>query len=349
MSAVLVEVTRGPLAETVHRGDLAVVDAPGALLRRVGAPDAKVTFWRSAAKPFQAMAVVRSGAFDRFGFAAEDLALMSASHGGEPAHTERVLAMLARAGLSVEDLRCGPRSPLHAETARALLRAGGGPSALHSDCSGKHAGMLALALHLGADPADYRSLDHPVQREIVAIVCRVIGLTRDEIAFGVDGCGVPTFGISVQRMALAYARLADPSPLAPEDRAAALRVRDAMLAHPYFVAGTGRFCTELMTVAPGRIVAKGGASGVSGIGILAEAAAALPTLRGARGGVGIALKMEDGGPQGVREVAAAEALRQIGALDDAELAVLRSHARPIVRNSPGDVVGEARAVFSLLT
>ena len=119
------------------------------------------------------------------------------------------------------------------------------------------------------------------------------------------------------------------------------------LEHPFFVAGTGRFCTELMTVASGRIVAKGGASGVSGIGILAKAAGALPMLRGARGGVGIALKMEDGGPYGVREVAAAEGLRQLGALDDAELAALQAHARPEVRNSPGDVVGEARPVFSL--
>ncbi|MDP9265460.1 MAG: asparaginase [Chloroflexota bacterium] len=337
MSVPLVEGSRGPLVETIHRGDVAVVEADGWLRCSAGDPRAKRAFLRSAAKPFQAMPIVYTGAAERWGFDDADLAIFSASHNAEPLHTDRVARVLARIGLGVGHLRCGAHAPLDAETTKALRASGEAPTALHSNCSGKHSGMLALALHLGADTARYLEPDHPVQREILASVARMAGEEPANIPLGVDGCGVPCFGLTVFQAGLAFARLADPSSLLEPYRAAAGRVRDAMRAHPYLVAGRGRFDTNVMTAAAGRVVSKGGASGVQGIGI--------------EGGTAIAVKVEDGGspPYSQAAVAATEALRQLGALDDVALAALRDHARPAIRNVAGREVGRAQPVFTLVS
>ncbi len=336
MSISLVEGSRGPLVETVHRGDVAVVDADGRSRCSAGDPRMKRAFLRSAAKPFQAMPIVYTGAAERWGFDDADLAIFSASHSGEPVHTDRVASLLARIGLGVEDLRCGAHAPLDAKTARAMRESFEAPTALHSNCSGKHSGMLALALHLGADTAGYLEPDHPVQREILASVARMAGEDPASIPLGVDGCGVPCFGLTVFQAGLAFARLAEPGSLAEPYRAAAARVRDAMRAHPYLVAGRGRFDTDVMTAGAGRVVAKGGASGVQGIGV--------------EGGIGIAVKIEDGGspPYSQAAVAAIEALRQVGALGDPALSALGDHARPKIRNIAGREVGGARPVFTLV-
>lgn len=347
MSEVLVEITRGPLVETLHRGDVAVVDTAGRLLYAAGDPRRKEAFWRSSAKPFQAMPIVYTGAADAFGFSPEDLALFCASHNGEPVHTERALAVLQRIGLGPEFLRCGAHLPYDAATARALQQAGQAPGPLHSNCSGKHSGMLSLAVHLGASPEGYLDPGHPVQREILANVARMAGLAPGAIHLGVDGCGVPCFGLSVYHMALAFARLADPQELEPPYRAAAERVREAMLAHPYLVAGRGRICTDLMRQGAGGIVAKSGASGVYCVGLKPELVQRLPAFAGLRGGVGLAVKLEDGGGLGSREVAVVEALRQVGALGPEQLAALRAYARPEVKNVAGRTVGEGRPAFTL--
>ncbi|MGH2499707.1 MAG: asparaginase, partial [Candidatus Limnocylindria bacterium] len=333
MSEVLIEVTRGPLVETMHRGDVAVVDAAGRLVAAVGGPRAKVAFWRSSAKPFQCLPVVAAGAADRFGLGPQDLALFCGSHNGEPVHVARAEAVLRRIGLGAAALACGAHPPLDGPSAAALRRDRAEPSALHNNCSGKHAGMLALAVHLGADPRRYLEPGQPVQREILASVRRFTGLADEEIALGVDGCGVPCFGIAVDRMALAFARLMDPSAVVEPHRGAAGRVRAAMLAHPYLVAGRDRFDTALMALGGGRILAKGGASGVQCVGL--------------EGGLGVALKIEDGaaGPGRAREVATVEVLRQLGALDAAGVAALGRFARPVVRNVAGREVGEARAAL----
>ncbi len=337
MSVTLVEGTRGPLVETVHRGDLAVVDREGRLRCSAGDPRAKRAFVRSAAKPFQAMPIVYTGAFERWDFDDADLALFCASHNGEPVHTERVASVLARIGLGANDLRCGVHPPLDADTAKAMRAARQEPTALHSNCSGKHAGMLALALHLGADPDGYLDPGHPVQREILSSVARMAGTEPADIPLGNDGCGVPCFGLTVFEAALAFARLADPGELAEPYRGAAIRVRDAMRAHPYLVAGRGRFDTDLMTAGAGRFVAKGGASGVQGVGVVGD-------------GTGVAVKIEDGGspPYSQAAVASIEALRQIGALDEAAAAAMAAHARPVIRNVVGREVGGARPVFTLV-
>lgn len=347
MSEVLVEITRGPLVETLHRGDIAVVDTHGNLLYLAGDPRGKVAYWRSSAKPFQAMPIVYTGAADRWGFTPADLALFCASHNGEPAHTERALHVLQRIGLNPEYLRCGAHLPFDAESALALQRAGQAPSSLHSNCSGKHAGMLALAVHLGAAPEGYLDAAHPVQQEILANVARMSGLAPAAITLGVDGCGVPCFGLSVYHMALAFARLADPSGLEQPYRAAAARVGDAMTAHPYLVAGKQRICTDLMALGGGRIVAKSGASGVYCLGLRPEFAAQIPALAGGRSGVGLAVKMEEGGHLGAREIAMLAALQQLGALDQGQLAALQSYARPVVKNVAGREVGAGRPAYAL--
>ena len=332
--ALLLEVTRGPLVEEVQRGHLAIVDARGKTLASLGAPAEAVTYWRSSAKPFQSMALVTSGADRAFGFQAEDLAICSASHNGEAVHTERVAHVLALAGNVPAHLQCGTHPPLDRATATALVAAGGAPNVLHSNCSGKHSGMLALARHLGAPIETYRAPDHPVQRLISATVSRFTGLAPQDLVIGVDGCGAPTFGLSVERMALAFARLAGPNGLPAADVEAARAVTKAMTTHPHLVGGTGRVDTDLMRLAGGRVVMKGGASGV--------------LCAGVEGGIGIAVKLESGPQQpGLASPVVIAALRALGALSDADVDALGGHARPPVRNVAGAVVGETRIAFEL--
>ncbi len=336
MSAPLVEVVRGELVEAVHRGHIAVVDVNGTMSAAVGDPET-VTYWRSAAKPFQAMPAVYGGAASHWGLAAEDLALMSGSHNGEPIHVERVGALLQRLGRSVADLSCGVHPPLDSESATALTRAGEQPNILHNNCSANHTGMLALATQLQADVVGYEMSDHPAQQEIVRNVARFTDLEPADIPLGVDGCGAPCYGISVYRMALAYARLMRPEGLGEPAAGAARAVRNAMLAHPYLVAGRGRFDTDVMAAAGCRVLAKGGAGGVECLG-LAE-------------GVGVAVKVDDGtsGPSAGRpgSVAAIEVLRQLGVIDQAQVEALGEHARPRLRTLSGRDVGLARPVFTL--
>lgn len=342
VSEPLVEVTRGRLVDAIHRGTLALVSADGATEASVGDPVRKIAYWRSSAKPFQALALVSSGAAARWNLGPEDLALIAGSHNGEPVHVERAASLLDRIGCTVDDLVCGTHPPLDASAARALERAGTSPSRLHHNCSGKHIGMLALAEHLGASRSRYEVPGHPVQREIVEHVARFTGLAPGQITIGVDGCGVPCIGTSVYHLALAFARLMAPDRSIPEPHANGARaIREAMTAHPYLVAGRTRLDTDLMRVGAGALVSKGGAGGVLGIGL--------------RDGIGFAVKIEDGadapavgGPAGF---VAIHALRQLGFLGNAALAELDTYARPRVDTQRGTLSSEpaceVRAVFSL--
>src|SRR3989442_8644710 len=253
-----VEQIRGGRTETVHQVHVAVVDADGALVARAGDPSF-VTFWRSAAKPFQAMAMVAEGAADRYGLTREDLALCCASHSSEPAQVERVRELLQKIGCSERDLRCGPHPPLSDAVAKDYEQRGVRLTAVYSNCSGKHAGMLALARHRGWPPEDYQRLEHPVQQRCWDEVARWTGLARSEIGTGVDGCGVVCFSLPLKNMAWAYARLANaeretrnaeqPStaPVEPfRVPRSAFRVVEAMLRHPELIAGDRRPCTEMM-------------------------------------------------------------------------------------------------------
>lgn len=347
MAPVVVEWTRGPLVETQARGDAAVVDAAGRLLFQVG-DGQKATYWRSAAKPVQALPVIASGAVDRFGLEPKHVAIMAASHNAEPVHVETVLEALRRAGLSPDLLQCGAHPPLDREAAAALQAAGQEPGRIHSNCSGKHTGMLVLARHLGLPLDDYLEPESAVQRVILQCVARVAAVPEGEIAIGVDGCGVPVFGMPLRNMALAYARLADPEHLDIEYREAGRRMRAAMLTHPYLVAGRGRICTDLMSLPGRRFLGKSGAEGVYSVGLPPETAASSPVLRavGAVGGVGIAVKAEDGRSD-VSHLMAIAILDQLGLLTADDRAALARYGPGPITNYAGRVVGERRAAFAL--
>src|SRR5215813_2089116 len=205
----LVEVKRGSITESRHRGHIVAVEPDGNIVASAGAFET-VTFLRSSAKPLQAIPLLVSGAADRFGFTDREVALACASHNGEPIHTEVVASMLHKIGLGTEALRCGVHEPYGEEAARELRERGEPPNALHNNCSGKHAGMLALALYLGAPVETYHKPEHPVQLAIGKAVAQFSDVPLEDLAVGTDGCAVPVFGISVRAMAFAYARLISP-------------------------------------------------------------------------------------------------------------------------------------------
>jgi L-asparaginase II len=332
----LVEITRGSFVESVHRGRLFAVDGEGREVARLGSPDAP-SFMRSATKFFQALPLVTTGAADHFGFDERELAVACGSHNGEPVHTGAVLSMLSKIGLNVSDLKCGAHEPYSKAAAEALRHRGEKPTALHNNCSGKHAGMLAVALRLGADTARYDRPESPVQRAVFAAVSRFSGLREDELRFGTDGCGVPTFALGVAAMARMFARFVNAH---GPDAEAARRLTAAALAHPEMVEGDGELDTEIMRAGAGRFVSKVGAEGVYCAGVL-------PCERWPRG-LGLAFKIEDGDKgDRARPPAAVEALRQLGLIDESALESLSAFARKILTNHRGDRVGEARARFRL--
>lgn len=325
---------------------MAVVSAAGRLVASAGDPDAFI-FLRSSAKPFQLAPFVASGRFDAYDFPAptEALAIMAASHAGEDRHARTVQALLRAGGLSREVLACGTHPPYDRETAQRLVRDGEPPSQLRHNCSGKHAGMALHAKAAGWPVETYWQPDHPIQVAALETVAALTDVRVENIVRATDGCGVVTFGMPMRGLALAFARLADPSGVADGAlRGAIERIRDAMMAHPELVAGERRMLdTALMRTVPGRLVAKGGAEGVQAVGVLDGGHA-----RG-KGAIGLALKIEDGdGGRRGRSTATVAALRQLGALEEADVAGrLAELASPPVRDPRGEASGEVRATFSL--
>ncbi|HSP78672.1 MAG TPA: asparaginase [Myxococcaceae bacterium] len=328
MTSLLIESTRSGFVESVHRVSVAVVDAGGALVASAGEPELWC-LWRSAAKPFQALPLVQDGAADRFGFGPRELALACASHSSEPVHREVCEGMLQAAGCEEARLACGPHPPLSPAVAEEVVRHGLRLTPKWSNCSGKHAGMLALARHHGWATEGYERAGHPVQERLLDEVARWAGRARGEVWLAVDGCTAVCFGLPLKALATAYARFG------VSEEAPARRLREAMWAHPELVAGTGRLCTELMVAARGQVLAKVGAEGLYG--------AAVPAL-----GLGIALKVEDGDMR-CSPPALLAVLRQVlerGAVS-VPLEELAHHAEPPLRNTRGEVTGSLRAAGSL--
>ena len=337
----LVEVRRGSITESWHRGHVIAVEPDGNVVAYLGEPHTTVTFLRSSAKPFQALPLLTSGAAERFGFTDREVALACASHNGEPIHTELAASMLKKIGLGPEALKCGIHEPYSVEAARELRERGEAPNVLHNNCSGKHAGMLAAAIQLGAPTETYNRPEHPVQLAIGKAIAQFADVPVEDLAVGVDGCAVPVFGITVKAMALAYARLVSP-PLSFDEptRRACERIVQVMSAYPELIGGTsGRLDTEIMRAAPGRLISKVGAEGVYTAGIK-------PCEEWPRG-LGVALKIEDGDDKRARPTAVVESLRQLGVLKDESLEAVANYAFFPVLNRPGDVVGEIVSKFEL--
>jgi L-asparaginase II len=327
---VLVEVMRGVLVESSHRGAVAVADVDGTLVLAIGEVT-KPVFPRSAVKALQALPLVEQGAADRFGFGDEELALACASHSGEPGHVAGVARMLAQAGLPASALRCGAHWPLSQDATLTLARSGA-VSALHNNCSGKHAGFLcvscAMDVEMGVDPADYWRPDHPVQRQVRAVLEDVTGAVLSEDRRAIDGCSVPTWAVPLENLARGFAKFGTGHGLAPVRAAAAARLRRACAQKPWYVAGTGRFCTDIMQIFGPRVFVKTGAEGVY--------CGALPEQ-----GLGIAIKCDDGAGRAAQAIMAALIARFLP-LDDAERAALMPFMHPTLRNWNGFEVGALR-------
>ncbi|MEP7301988.1 MAG: asparaginase [Caldimonas sp.] len=339
MNPILVEATRGGLRESAHRGALAVLDADGAVLASLGDIDRPV-YPRSAVKPLQALPLIESGAADQFGLDPEELAIACASHNGEPAHTAVARRMLARAGLDASALECGTHWPRREAAQRELAAAGEMPNALHNNCSGKHAGFLCLACRLGAGTdlrryaRGYVGAGHPVMREVTAALQATTGCDLERAPRGTEGCSIPTFGIPLRRLALAFARFGTGVGLSPGHAAAARRLRGAVARHPFMVAGTARFDTRVMERLGERVFCKVGAEAVF--------CAAFPGR-----GLGVAIKIDDGNTARAAEVAMAAAIEAFVALDDSEAALLRGLSDVPLRNCNDIEVGALRATGAL--
>lgn len=329
----LVEVTRGNLVESRHRGSVSVVDADGGTVLSLGDVDRRV-FPRSAVKALQAMPLVESGIADKYGLTDQEIALACASHSGEPEHAAAAQAMLTKAGRDVTCLECGVHWPMGEAANRALAAQGASPSALHNNCSGKHAGFICLACGLGEDPRGYVTADHPVQRMVREALEDITGACHTHDKSGIDGCSIPTYAIPLPSLAFGFAKFGAGVGLAGEGRAAAERIRRAVAQHPFMVAGTGRFDTTLMELLRERAFVKVGAEGVY--------CAALPEL-----GFGIALKAEDGNSRAAEAMMAGLILRFLPLTGEERIAV-EALAQPVLKNWNGFEVGQIRVSPTIL-
>lgn len=339
---VLVEALRGGSVESFHRGAVAVVDADGGLHSAWGDIERPI-FPRSAVKVLQALPLVASGAAERFGLSDEELALACASHGGEARHAATAAAMLAKAGVDADALECGTHWPYNDGALEALAAAGRQPSALHNNCSGKHAGFVCLGCLLAQQAGDsdrraflrgYVKPGHPVMREVSAALQASTGYELGRAAVGTDGCSIPAYAIPLRHLALAFARVATGVGLSPGHAAAAARLRGAVARAPYMVAGTGRFDSRVMERLGERVFCKVGAEGVY--------CAALPTL-----GLGVAVKMDDGSTARACEVVMAALLERLLPLADDEATFMRACSDAPIVNWNGIEVGRLRAGAAL--
>ena len=330
---ILVEVTRGAATESFHRGSAVVVDHRGRMVRFWGDMNASI-YPRSAVKPLQAIPLVRTGAARALGVTGEELALACASHSGEPVHTAAVHEWLKRLGYSAQDLECGVHPPTDRQTRHELIRQGREPSALHNNCSGKHAGFLTVCRHLGFPAPGYVRADHPVQALVRDALAELSGCSLHDTAPGVDGCGIPVFAIPLRGLAAAMAKFADPAGLDDSTAGAMWTIRDAMTGHPYMVAGRDRFCTSMMQALGPNVLVKTGAEGTCCAAVVDQ-------------GLGIAVKIDDGASR-ASQTAAGAILRLVEAIDDSHFTRLRTTLEPDVLTAAGRKAGMVKASSTLL-
>lgn len=324
---ILAKVVRGETVESVHRGHILIIDGEGNVVSSIGDPRT-VTYFRSSAKPFQAVPFITSGAADAFGYSEEEIALACASHSGEGRHVRIARLMIERIGLSEAHLHCGSHLPFYEKEAERMLRAGEYATQFHNNCSGKHAAMLALAKHIEADVNTYELAENSVQLRIMDVVAQFTELPVTKIKTGIDGCCAPNFALPLAAMAKSFMNLLQPEAFDAKTQSACKRIVTAMLNHPELIGGSERLDTMLMQAAPGQFISKVGADGVWLCGVVPSEK--FPT------GLSIALKVEDGDDKRGRPVIAVEVLRQLGIFTPDTL----SEVSPMpLKNRRGDIVG----------
>jgi L-asparaginase II len=332
MAEILVEVTRGNVAETIHRGDIAVVKSDGTLIHEVG--DAyKYTYMRSAAKPIQAMNVILSGTAGYFQFSSKEIAIMCASHYAENEHINTVQGILDKIGLTRESILAGKSRPLSKEVDYRYAWENKSRNELFNDCSGKHAGILAVCKKDGYPLTDYTSVSHPVQQEILQLMSEITGYPQEKIALGIDGCSVPVHAMPLYNMALGYARMVTPGKLADDKQEASQQIADAMISHPFMIAGTNGFCTELIKHSNGKLIGKVGAAGIYCVGIKEKE-------------MGIAVKIENGSMEVLPPVVM-QILDDMNILTDEELSALSKFRMMNNYNDVQHIVGYMKPAFHL--
>lgn len=331
MSEILVEVTRGNIVESKHHGSIAVTNSRGELLAYAGEPNF-LTYIRSAAKPFQAMNVLFSGAFEKYKLTEQELAIMCSSHYGESYHKETIYGILKKLDLPLTALLCGTPLSINPLYRERQLREHYPLDEANSDCSGKHSGFLAVCKAKGYS-LDYLSAQHPMQKEILHIISAMCGVPEEDISIGVDGCGVPVHAMPLRNMAMGYARISTPEVLEEPYQSAAKRITAAMSAYPEMIAGTGGFCTEFLKNTHGRFCGKLGAEALYCIGGIGQ-------------DIGIAVKIEDGNYRALYP-AVMSTLIQMDLLSNTEIASLQQFIEPDNINDHGNSVGKISPCFSL--
>lgn len=323
--------TRGGLVESIHRGHVVVARPDGSVARSLGDPDFP-TYLRSAAKPFQALAVIETGAADRYGITDAEMALMCGSVSGQDYHVASARSVLAKAGLTENLLECGIHKPSHRATLKLMEERGEKPLPVHNNCVGKHAAMLIMCAHLGYPFEGYYRDGHPIQTLIRRTVAEICGLPPEALGVGVDGCGVPVFRAPLRAVAVGYARFAAPSEADfPADRTAAVkRLMKAALAHPEMIAGDERVCTDTMRRAPGRFLSKTGAEASYGLSLVTDK-------------LGVALKVEDGGQRALSPIVV-ELLLKMGQLTAEDAEALSAHRKSAIKNHRRETIGFVEAV-----
>lgn len=327
----LVKIMRNGKVESTHSGIVVVVDGSGVPKASYGDINYS-TYMRSAAKPFQAYSLVANDGINEFSFSEKELAIMCASHSAEPEHIAQVESILRKSGNTSDMFQCGPHEPGNPDAARLLHRDNEPPKAIHNNCSGKHAGMLAQAKLFGADIASYLSSDNRVQKEIMGNIKKFANVNGSDIFTGVDGCSAPTFFLPLVNLAYMFAKLAQ-----GEDKYLEI-TRNAMVQNPHLVGGTNRFDTQLMAITKGRFVSKTGAEGLQCLGIIDGGP------RPECSGWGIAVKVMDGSAR-AKGPATIEALKQLGVLTKSDLSVLKDLYNPKINNCAEIYVGNVIPSF----
>ena len=330
--ALIAKKYHGEIVDLYHYGHITVTDIDGKILWRMGDPN-HVVYTRSSAKPMQAIPFVESGAVDKYGITEKELAVMCASHCAEDCHTEAVASILKKAGLDESYLQCGTHYPLAAYMENKFKAEGITPTPIHSNCSGKHAGMLITAKIRGESLDDYYLPSHPLQVLITETIAEMCEYPADKIILGIDGCGVPVHAMPMYKFAQGCAKLSKPETLTPEREKTVRRIISAMTSYPEMVGGTGKITSELMQAFGDRLFCKSGASALFMVGLKGK-------------GIGIVMKMEDGNANTVPLVIL-ETLVQIGVITADEARSLPGYMDMLSRNHKKEVIGKTVTDFVL--